>query len=178
MDPAVLAFTAAPDSSRRSLPGIGPVAPAAAPARVARSARRRTQRYGVGRKTAPAQRVRHRRSCACLPAAHRHRPLSRQSSRNFSRSIPGSTRMASSHATVFYSGDSFKKDEPRQATFVNTVIDNLSSAARQSARRPRSIRCPSTQRMADRAPSRSSAAHSPRTTPARTAISPLHHPTT
>ena len=30
-------------------------------------------------------------------------------------------------ASVFYSGDDFKKDQLRQATFINAVIDNLSS---------------------------------------------------
>ena len=126
MDPAVLAFTACAGLLTSLIAGIGPSL------RLLRQHESLDLHEGGRNATASVEKQRLRSAfvigevaLACLLLTGTG--LFLFSLRALQQVDPGFNPHGVLDASVFYSGDSFKKDEARQATFLNTVIDNLSS---------------------------------------------------
>jgi len=126
MDPAVLAFTAGAGLLTSLIAGIGPSL------RLLRQHQSLDLHEGGRNATASLDKQRLRSafvigevSLACLLLTGTGVFLF--SLRALQQIDPGFNPHRVLDASVFYSGDSFKKDQPRQATFINTVLDNLSS---------------------------------------------------
>ncbi len=125
MDPAVLAFTACAGLLTSLIAGIGPSL------RLLRQHESLDLHEGGRNATASVEKQRLRSAfvigevaLACLLLTGTG--LFLFSLRALQQVDPGFNPHGVLDASVFYSGDSFKKDEARQATFLNTVIDNLS----------------------------------------------------
>ncbi len=126
MDPAVLAFTACAGLLTSLIAGIGPSL------RLLRQHESLDLHEGGRNATASVEKQRLRSAfvigevaLACLLLTGTG--LFLFSLRALQQVDPGFNPHGVLDASVFYSGDSFKKDEARQASFLNTVIDNLSS---------------------------------------------------
>ena len=126
MDPAVLAFTACAGLLTSLIAGIGPSL------RLLRQHESLDLHEGGRNATASVEKQRLRSAfvigevaLACLLLTGTG--LFLFSLRALQQVDPGFNPHGVLDASVFYSGDGFKKDEAQQATFLNTVIDNLSS---------------------------------------------------
>jgi predicted permease len=126
MDPAVLAFTACAGLFTSLIAGIGPSL------RLLRQHQSLDLHEGGRNATASVEKQRLRSvfvigevALACLLLTGTG--LFLFSLRALQQIDPGFNPHGVLDASVFYSGDSFKKDQSRQATFINSVIDNLAS---------------------------------------------------
>ena len=126
MDPAVLTFTACAGLLTSLIAGIGPSL------RLLRQHQSLDLHEGGRNATASVEKQRLRSAfvigevaLACLLLTGTG--LFLFSLRQLQQIDPGFNPKGVVDASVFYSGDSFKKDQARQATFLNSVIDNLSS---------------------------------------------------
>jgi len=126
MDPVVLAFTAGAGLLTSLIAGIGPAL------RLLRQHESLDLHEGGRNATASVEKQRLRSAfvigevaLACLLLTGTG--LFLFSLRALQQIDPGFNPHGVLDASVFYSGDSFKKDQARQATFLNTVVDNLSS---------------------------------------------------
>jgi predicted permease len=126
MDPAVLAFTACAGLLTSLIAGIGPAL------RLLRQHESLDLHEGGRNATASVEKQRLRSAfvigevaLACLLLTGTGLFLA--SLRKLQQIDPGFNPKGVVAATVFYSGDDFKKNDPRQAAFVNNVIANLSA---------------------------------------------------
>jgi predicted permease len=126
MDPAVLAFTACAGLFTSLIAGIGPSL------RLLRQHQSLDLHEGGRNATASVEKQRLRSvfiigevALACLLLTGTG--LFLFSLRALQQIDPGFNPHGVLDASVFYSGDSFKKDQSRQATFITSVIDNLAS---------------------------------------------------
>jgi predicted permease len=126
MDPAVLAFTACAGLSTSLIAGVGPAL------RLLRQHESLDLHEGGRNATASVEKQRLRSAfvigevaLACLLLTGTGLFLA--SLRKLQQIDPGFNPKGVVAATVFYSGDDFKKNDPRQAAFVNNVIANLSA---------------------------------------------------
>jgi predicted permease len=126
MDPTVLVFTAAAGLLTSLIAGIGPSL------RLLRQHQSLNLHEGGRNATASLQKQRLRSAfvigevaLACLLLTGTG--LFLFSLRQLQQIDPGFNPRGVLAASVFYSGDDFKKNQPRQAAFIHSVIDNLSS---------------------------------------------------
>jgi len=126
MDPAVLAFTACAGLLTSLIAGVGPAL------RLLRQHQSLDLHEGGRNATASIEKQRLRSAfvigevaLACLLLTGTGLFLA--SLRKLQQVDPGFNPKGVVAATVFYSGDDFKKNDPRQAAFINSVIDNLSA---------------------------------------------------